>query len=82
MTDEQIDALESEIIALEPCHRKWNILDIIAELRQMREERNWLIKQISDKDCCNKNKLCIPFSKSACENCWLKAAKEATCQKN
>ena len=63
------------------------ILDLIAELRQARAERDWLAHNFVRKNCpsvrqwekCNIDSDEYP---EACVTCWLKAAKEATCQKN
>ena len=60
------------------------ILELIAELRQARAERDWLAEQIGG------NLPCPPYSivideadcdNECCEDCWLQAAKEAVCQK-
>lgn len=60
------------------------VLELIQELRQARKERDWLAEQIGG------NLPCPPYSilideadcdNECCEDCWLKAAKEAVCQK-
>ena len=61
-----------------------DIRDLFAELRQAQAERDWVIEQIENgwpcpstsdenEDDCDK--------KESCKDCWLKAAKEAVCQK-
>ena len=66
------------------------VLDLIAELRQTRAERDWLAAMLSE--ACARNDSC-PFThwhcgikqlscSSACVQDWLAAAKEATCPKN
>ena len=61
------------------------ILDLIAELRQTRKERDWVISQAMEKaDLCCAYKSCDyardnNISDEACMACWREAAREATC---
>ena len=65
------------------------ILELIAKLRQTRAERNWLAEHRPERYCPKgKWQVCfIPEFEEhklpqQCIDCWLKAAKEAVCQKN
>lgn len=90
MTDVELKKLEKEIAALEPSPQKWDILDVLAELRQTRKERDWLAEHRPARYCptIKKWETClvdVPGHKlpKACIQCWLETAKEATsCQKN
>lgn len=61
------------------------VLDLIAELRQARRERDWLAKYIAGLKCpeiaqfvsCD---FAPRGSTPKCIECWLKEAKEATCK--
>ena len=92
MTDAELDRLEKRVSG--PVKSPWRkemyyeavILELIAELRQAKAERNALINYIVEHGGC-------PISiwdkcpaeqddPISCKDCWLKsAAKEATCQK-
>ena len=66
------------------------ILELIAELRRVRRERDWICQEIEDTNnrieisydlCCPNEKRDCPDN-TRCHKCWLEAAKEATsCQK-
>ena len=67
------------------------ILELIAELKQVTRERDWLAEHMPNRRCPNGktsytcNDWCHTAGGNVCYNCllcWLKAAKEATCQKN
>lgn len=57
------------------------ILELIAELRQVRKELEWLVKNTHINNCpdCRNMESCLKHSD--CEVCWIQAAKEAVCQK-
>lgn len=67
------------------------ILELIAEMRQTRRERDWLARQLDFENCCVPSDLkeepgyCLEHECVECglssANAWLDAAKEATCQK-
>lgn len=67
------------------------ILELIAELRQARAERDWLASErAASKTCptCPSERprgvncaTMLPDEKTPCKRCWLDAAKEATCAK-
>lgn len=63
------------------------VLDLIAELRKVRRERDWLASQL--EGACYSAEDAEYCSSHDCNDCkytsakvWLEAAKEATCQKN
>jgi len=58
-----------------------SILSLIAELRQAKAERNWLIMKTSECPYPNTTLCAIKSDKAKCVQCWRKAAKEAVCQK-
>ena len=98
MTDAELNELEAKAIAAKEadgCERSlqtdteyikasrpWKILELIAELRQARKERDWLAYQLE------KNLACYPPNDNDCSVCnrldctytshtsWLKAAKK------
>ena len=82
MTDAEINSLEEQAWASAEgtCGRK-AILLLIAELRQARKERDWVIEQIFTGWPCPVTSDETPEDcdkKISCEDCWLQAAKEAT----
>ena len=61
------------------------ILELIAELRQARAERDCLAKYIADHGGCHLSiwEKC-PYEQDEtyrCKECWIQSAKEATCHK-
>jgi len=48
MSDEELDALEATAKAATPGHFRNAVLDLIAELRQARRERDWLAGKLAD----------------------------------
>ena len=63
------------------------ILSLIAELRQARKERDWLVQTIKEYPICpplqyrNEDECKNIERTMTCEDCWLQAAKEAvSCQ--
>jgi len=97
MTDAEIDALEKRLSG--PIKSPWRkemyyeavILELIAELRQARAERDWLANRLGNlNEESSYSELCPDkFSTETvckqtikCNDCWLQAAKEAaSCQK-
>jgi len=86
MTDAELDALEKRVSG--PFKSTWRkemyyeakILELIAELRQARAERDWFLNfldrvcpppTLRDNDACSSIDLNI-----TCNDCWLKAAKK------
>lgn len=64
------------------------VLDLIAELRQARAERDWLVENMPNNVCPEGKTECADRCPTAggkacysCVLCWLEATKEATCQK-
>lgn len=61
------------------------VLELIAELRKARKERNWIARRaVCIHDACARPGKCDghPPYAAKCVKCWLEAAKEATCPKN
>ena len=63
------------------------VLNLIAELRQARAERNWLVENMPNNVCPEGKTECADRCPTAggkacyaCALCWLEAAKEATCK--
>jgi len=60
------------------------VQELISELKQVRKERDWLADTLSFNETCldpNNIDKCIAEADKNCVDCWLNAAKEATCQK-
>lgn len=93
MTNEQLDIIEAaarktrEAVGCEEslqadcdyivATRPRRILDLIAELRQSRAERDWLATQLVKTGIFR-----TPYRRPMTAEQWLKLAKEAVCQKN
>ncbi len=65
MNDKQLEEIEEKA---NEHPASWYVLDLIAELRQVRKERDWLAEQLAKTTDTNKG-------------AWLETAREATCQK-
>ncbi len=97
MTDEELDAIEAKANAARSAigaesslqadcayieaTRPRQILNLIADLRQARKERDWVITMaLDDADLCSNNQNCDQdnISDAVCLECWRKAAREAT----
>ncbi|MCR5563674.1 MAG: hypothetical protein K6F46_10000 [Desulfovibrio sp.] len=100
MTDTELEALEAaarktkdtigieERLQAETCFvrlaRPMRILSLIAELRQMKAEQDWLASRFLKGGRCPSKEAwrkCDLDNGVDCKTCWLNAAKEATCQK-
>lgn len=71
------DATAAFIAAANPAA----ILELIAELRQAKAERDWIIEQIENGWPCppTSDEFVGDCDKEmSCKDCWIKAAKEAT----
>lgn len=87
MTDEELDSFEDackDALAGMYGYSSKQYLELIAMIRQARAERDWLARMVHHDGFMRcpqgrKDKSCKRLS---CKDCWLKAAKEATCPKN
>jgi len=78
--DEECERNAAFIAAANPAA----ILELIAELRQTKAERDWLVSRFLKGGRCPSKEAwrkCDLDDGVDCKNCWLDAAKEATCQK-
>ena len=82
MTDAELAFLEAASIATNDGAQ----LQLIQELRRTQKERDWLARafgNLPDRGCPpSRRRWSRECRKTPCEQCWLEAAKEATCPKN
>ena len=92
MTDSEMNALEKRLSA-RPIESPWNeqmyyearLLELIRDFRQVQAERDALINYIVEHGGCHLSiwEKC-PYEQNEtprCNECWLKATKEAVCHK-